>query len=247
MNKQKLTVTDKRLPQRLLFYSMIIFSLILVCPMYVFAAANILIKAEKTQFSGGQFRVDITVEGVNNLYGMAFDLNYDPDTLELIDTNSTKKGVQPKAIEGSLLNNNGTDKTYMKLALEDDIPGKLVIGLSRSGDVSGISSSTSEVALSIYFRSKKAGSVTLSADKKGLIDDQNQDIIGSSWGQLALNIKDYDWTGDVNQSKSIDLEDVTLVLKLLTGNADESIYVGSDVNNDNKIGLEEGINALQTK
>ena len=246
MKGLKLAVKGINLHRTVLWYTLFTLSLILIYPISVFAAApDVLIKAEKTQFLGGEFRVDIVIESVTNLYGIAFDLNYDPKLLEVVDSNTSKKGIQPKITEGSFLNNNGTDTTYMKAALEDDTPGKLVIGLSRSGGVGGVSSSTEKVSLSIYFRSVKAGTSSMTADRKGLKDDQNKDIAGKTWGELALNVQEYNWTGDVNQDKSIDLTDMNLVLKMLTRHPEKSIYAGSDVNQNGKIGLEEGINALQ--
>lgn len=229
------------------YVSMILISLILACSISAeeTSNANVLIKAEVTQFLGGEFRVDIMVDSVSNLYGIAFDLHYDPDTLELVDADPNQEGIQPKFLEGLLLNNSGEDATIMKIALEDDIPGKLVIGLTRSGSVEGVSSVDEVISVSVFFRSKDVGAAEFLVSNHGLRDAQNQVIGDSKWDEIAVNIEDYDWMGDVNQSKSIDLEDVILVLKALSRQPDDSIFAGADINEDQKIGMEEAINPLQ--
>ncbi|MFH2092825.1 MAG: cohesin domain-containing protein [Pseudomonadota bacterium] len=247
MIRQKLTLSDKYLYKKALWHTWVIFSLILAYPIILQAAPQIKIQAESIQYVGGEFRVDIMIEGVNNLYGIAMDLNYDSESIEVIDADSSKEGIQFKTTEGQLINNNGTQVSLLKLALEDDIPGKLVIGLSRSGEVTGADSSSETVLFSIYFRSKKSGTSQLTSANQGLKDDSNQDIIDSTWGELALNVGEYDWTGDVNQNRLINLEDMTLVLKALSGKTEESISVNADVNQNEKIGIEEAIKVLQTE
>jgi hypothetical protein len=243
MKGLKSAISDKSLGQKVVWYTRLILSLILVYPISLYAA-NIRIEANSIQYVGGEFRVDIMIDGVSDLYGMAFDLIYDPESLEVMDAEPAKDGIQPKVMEGTLLNNNGTDTTLLKIALEDDIPGNLVLGLSRSGNVSGVASQDEIVFLSVYFRPKKTGIDQLAFSNKGLKGAQNQDILGNSWGQLEININEHNWTGDVNHSWSIDLEDVILVLKKLSENT-APIYVDADVNRDEKIGLEEATNALQ--
>jgi hypothetical protein len=80
----------------------------------------------------------------------------------------------------------------------------------------------------------------------GLRDSQNQAIIGSTWGELAVNVETYDWAGDVDQSRTIDLKDVILVLKILSRQSPESVYVEADINQDGTLGLEEAIKGLET-
>lgn len=242
------TATSKKRPglNRSWHVWVILLSMVLVYPISAETTnTNVLIKAEVTQFLGGEFRVDIMVDSVTNLYGIAFDLHYDPDTLELVDANPNQEGIQPKFLEGPLLNNNGEDPTIMKIALEDDVPGKLVIGLTRSGSVEGVSSVDEVISVSVFFRSKDVGDAEFLVSNHGLRDAQNQVIGDSRWDEIAVNIEDYDWTGDVNQSKSIDLEDVKLVLKILSKQPDDSIYAGADINEDDRIGMEEAIRAMQ--
>jgi hypothetical protein len=97
----------------------------------------------------------------------------------------------------------------------------------------------------IFFRSKDVGAPEFLVSNHGLRDARNQVIGDSRWDEIAVNIEDYDWTDDVNQSKSIDLEDVKLILKILSKQPDESVYAGADINEDGKIGLEEAIRAMQ--
>jgi len=219
--------------------------LLLFCPAASNAAGSIQIQAAATQFVGGEFRVDILIHSVNDLYGMAFDLLYDPDVLEPADADPGVPGIQPKIQEGGLFSQNGADPTYLKVALEDGMPGNLVIGLSRSGDAAGVTSAEQALCLSVFFRARHKGNTAFAVDRQGLRDFLNQEISGTSWGQLAVNVQEYNWIGDVDQSMSIDLGDVLLVLKALSGSTEKSIYVNADIDGDGKIGMEEAIRALQ--
>ncbi|MCP4353912.1 MAG: carbohydrate-binding domain-containing protein [Desulfobacterales bacterium] len=53
--------------------------------------------------------------------------------------------------------------------------------------------------------------------------------------------------GDVNQSGEVDLVDLILILKVMSGVlTDQTIHVSADVNGDNKIGLREAVYILQS-
>ncbi len=53
--------------------------------------------------------------------------------------------------------------------------------------------------------------------------------------------------GDVNQSGEVDLADLILILKVMSGVlTDQTIHVSADVNGDNKIGLREAVYILQS-
>jgi len=51
--------------------------------------------------------------------------------------------------------------------------------------------------------------------------------------------------GDTDHNGKIDLEDAILVLKVFAGINSANIYISADVNNDNRIGMEEVIYILQ--
>ncbi len=51
--------------------------------------------------------------------------------------------------------------------------------------------------------------------------------------------------GDIDHSMTIELRDVILVLKVLTGVNNHPVYWDLEVNGDGKIGIEEAIYALQ--
>ncbi len=245
MQGQSAATHKKSQNQRVSWQIWLILSLILVYPISARAATDVLITAETTQYLGGEFRVDIMVDGVSDLYGIAFDLVYPPDALELVDADPATAGIQAKVIEGSLLNNDGTDPTHLKMALEDDVPGKLVIGLSRYGNVSGVSTSSQTLSLSVFFRSKDTGDTTFTVNQIGLRDSLNQDIVSATSGELVVDVQNWDWTGDVDQSKTIDLNDVILVLKTLSRQPQELISVEADVNEDGRIGMEEAVKGLE--
>jgi len=210
-------------------------------------AANINIKAEAIQFVGGEFRVDISVDGASNLYGLAFDLNYDASTLTPVDSAPLEDGIQPKVTEGSILNSNGQDATIFQVALEDGTPGKLVIGLTRSGNISGVDVTSDTILISVFFRSSNTGNVTLSFANSGAQGPGSEDILASTWGELALTVDQHNWKGDVNQDFAINLKDMIITLKALSLNAQDDIHISSDINQDEKIGFEEAINAINSE
>ena len=209
------------------------------------SAADIHIKAETVQYVGGDFRVDISIEGASNLYGLAFDLNYDPATLTVVDSDPLKEGIQPKVTEGSLLSDNGQVTTLLQGACEGGTPGELVIGLTRSGETDGIDVTSDTAFLSVFFRSAATGNVTLSFENQGVQGAAPQEIIAATWGELVLNIDQHDWKGDVNQDFVINLEDTMIILKAWTLKPQEDIHISSDINQDEKIGFEEAIHAME--
>ena len=56
---------------------------------------------ELSAFSDFNFTVNVTISGVDNVYGFQFDIEYDPDILEVSAVS-----------EGTFLNNSGLDKTF---------------------------------------------------------------------------------------------------------------------------------------
>ncbi len=209
-------------------------------------AADIRFSSDATQYTGAEFRVDILVDKAEDLYGLALDLAYDPETLDVVDENKALDGIQPKIEEGTLLDENGSQPTIVRAALEDDLPGNLVLGLSRSGQVQGVPVSSEALVLSAFFMPKKAGSATLTFVRRGLKDSTDADLPVENFEPMNLTILDYDWTGDVNHSTEINLEDVILCLRVLDKMDLDKIFVDADVNGDRKIGLEEAIFAAQT-
>ena len=215
-----------------------------LCPVSLNAAV-VRLQMDQEQYVGGEFRVDIMVKNVRDLYGLALDLKYDPDTLEVVDNREEVDGIQPKIKEGSLLDGNGTWTTLLGAAMEDGKPGTIVIGLSRSGLTEGVTSEAETVFVSVFFRPKATGTTNFTLNRQGLKDPQNQDLPLTLGEQLALTIEQKEWTADVDHSGDINLTDTILVLKAYSHQGDENIFLDSDVNSDQKIGFAEAITVLK--
>lgn len=142
-----------------------------------------------TQGLGTEFSVAVVIDSVTSLYGMATDLIYDPEYLEAVDQDgNSANGIQPKVMEGSFLNNNGTDSTLLLSALLDDAPGTLVLGATRSGNVSGVSTTTNKTILSVRFKTKKVGTTTIQFNRAGLKDPSYGTISVLAWNGVTINI-----------------------------------------------------------
>lgn len=169
------------------------------------------------QAVGNEFRVDIVVDNVTDLYGLAADLLYDAQYIEVVDADAApENGVQPKVTEGLFLNENGLDETFLRAALEDGIPGALVLGLSRSGAVAGVSVSTDTVILSVYFKGLKAGTTTIAFSAQALKDSASGDIAVTAWNGVTV-VLGVCGNGDVNYDGHANILDAILTLRIILG------------------------------
>jgi hypothetical protein len=167
---------------------------LLIIPLLFFSLSPVYattgsLQTASTQGLGAEFSVAVVIDSVTNLYGMATDLTYDPEYLEVVDEDGTPgNGVQPKVTEGSFLNNNGTDSTLLLAALLDDTPGTLVLGATRSGNVSGVNTSTNKTILSVRFKAKKVGTTSIQFNRAGLKDPSYGTISVAAWNGVTINI-----------------------------------------------------------
>lgn len=208
-------------------------------------AATVSLDAGSAPILGMEFSIDVTLDSINDLYGAAYDLKYDPEFLEVVDLNPAAQEVQPKILEGALLNRNGADTTFLRAALENGMPGSVVIGISRSGAVEGVDASSEAVILTATFIPKKLGSTSVVFSKQGLRDSSNIDISVSAWEDLPVNtIPQY---GNIDGNDDIDLRDAILILQLASfiPPADPIIYTENAVDVHGKIGIETAVYVLQ--
>ena len=211
------------------------------------AATTVNIEADATQYEEDRFRVDVTVTDIDDFYGIAFDLAYDPEYLEVADQYPMQRGLQPWIEQGALLNNGGTEVTLVQAALEDDTPGTLVVGVSRSGDVAGVSTTAKELVFSVYFYTKKIGQTAISFQQQGVKDSNADTILVSIWGDnFPVDIEEFAWAkGDINHDNLVDLEDAVIAMTTLGGIRLPDVYaVSADVDNDARAGLAEAAYAL---
>ncbi|MEW6096310.1 MAG: cohesin domain-containing protein [bacterium] len=142
-----------------------------------------------TTTAGYEFTVDMYIEGVNNLYGAAFDLVYDDNMIGVVDNDGNpSNGIQPKIIEGTILNEGGSAPTILLSALEDGNRGRLVVGFVRSGQIGGVDVSTEKKLLSITFKALSSGSTSITFANHNLRDSTNADISVDSWAEALVNI-----------------------------------------------------------
>ncbi len=118
-------------------------------------------------------QLDVTVQAVPGLYGLAFDVDFPATALRY--TNSTS---------GDAL---ASTNVPILLQVSETSAGHLVVGLSRTGSVAGISSATG-VALSLRFDAVAAGNGAISFSRNHAFDQRGVDIAGTSWvgGTVAV-------------------------------------------------------------
>ncbi len=149
------------------------------------------LQTASTQGLGLEFSVAVVVDSVTNLYGMATDLTYDPEYVEVVDEDGNPgNGIQPKVIEGTFLSNNGVDSTLLLSALLDDTPGTLVLGATRTGSTSGVSTATNKTILSVRFKAKKVGTTAIQFSRAGLKDPNYGTISVTAWNGATIDITD---------------------------------------------------------
>ena len=114
--------------------------------------------------SGTTLEIEVRADGVDDLYGVAFDLTFPSGVLRY-------EGVT----EGPQLSNGGT-RTSLQVA--QTASGRLVVGHTRLGDVGGASGSG--VLMTLRFTAIGAGSGSL-----GFSADQAYDSGGDAIGDLS--------------------------------------------------------------
>lgn len=247
MKQEKKKLISKHLNvNRLVFFLGILFALAqLFCISPAFAT-TVYLDTTPEHSLGVAFGIDVRVDAASDMYGTAFDLIYDPEFLEVVDSNTEVEGVQPKVSEGGLLNDSGIDTTLLLAALEDEIPGNLVVGISRIGDVAGVNALADNVVLTVNFRSRKLGTTSIVFGNPAVKEPDNSDISVAAWTGADITIIPLA-LGDIDGSGTIDLKDAILACHITSEvTPAEPGYKDSDVNGDGKIGIEDAIYVLQS-
>ena len=155
-------------------------------------ATTVHMDAGPKHFRGVEFTIEVIVDQVTDIYGTVCDVTYDTEFLEVVDSDATTDGIQPKVIEGTLLNSNGEDTTFLRSALDDKTQGALVLGITRSGYLAGVDTSSDTAILSVRFMPKKVGSTSIMFSKQALKDSDNTDITAGSWDGVTIDIQGND-------------------------------------------------------
>ena len=120
--------------------------------------------------------VRVEVTNVNNLYGAAFNLNYDGNMAEYV-----------RFSPGTILESGGVTPTY---TVSSPQPGLVVVGASRTGAASGVTITGSRPLILITFRVRQAGDnpMTIPASSAALFNNQLPPAAlgGISWFAGAL-------------------------------------------------------------
>jgi len=211
-----MSIVPKTAPYK---YIASVISLLLILTLFsgYFAQANEMQIGAHSVSLGNEFLVDITADAINGVYGSAFDVVYDANIIEVMDADGDNtNGIQPETQEGAILNENGTAITILRASLENGIPGRLVIGHVRSGDVSGVDIAVASTLLSISFRAIAVGTTNISFAHPGLKDANNDDITVDVWTNGSVEVAPAP-KGDVNGDGDVTAYDASLILQEIVG------------------------------
>ena len=126
----------------------------------------------------------VKIESADNAFYVAFDILYNPAILQFVN-----------AKEGSFMDNDGADATSMQAVLQsgttmqNGVPLKrLTIGLTRLGDIGGISGSGTLVSVT-FFAIGSGKSPILISTPRGIKDMNNQDVAVNTWQDATITVQ----------------------------------------------------------
>lgn len=124
---------------------------------------------EKGPASADLVTVRVDVTGVSNVYGAAFELAYDATLADYVGFT-----------KGTFFEQGGHSPTYQ---VSSPTSGQVVVGVTRNGNVTGVSASVSKTVVNLTFRVKKAGSGSITLPDAVLYDAQiqPQPVAGIAW------------------------------------------------------------------
>ena len=205
------------------------------------AWGTVSLNADTRQLKGREFGVTMAVDAVDDAFGVACDLVYDPQFLELVEIEPGPP-VEHKVTEEGLFNGDG-NATVLRSGLEDGVPGILVLGLTRSGNVTGVDALAETDIVTVSFMPKKVGSTTITFQAQAILDSNENAVAVDPWDPVVLDITIL--KGDVDGSFTVDLADAIRAIKVLNNIAAGDINPDADVDEDGDIGLADVIYILQ--
>ena len=114
--------------------------------------------------------LEIRANSVNDLYGVAFDLRYPSNLLQLVQTSA-----------GPFLGS-----ANLQSAPGGSGSGLIVVGLSKLGSVSGTSGSG--VLMTLEFRAIAAGQGSFSFEQNSAVSSSGQPITGFGWSAGTVQV-----------------------------------------------------------
>jgi uncharacterized protein YhbP (UPF0306 family) len=148
--------------------------LISLCSISISYATTLKITPDTVTVTSNQpFIMKVGIQEVIDLYGAGFDITFDPDLLKVLDIT-----------EGDFLKEGTTKTSFLKQI--DNEQGRVVIGITRLGSITGVSGSGT--LATIVLRPKTPGTTTLKLQNIQLKDSQ-LDIILADVIDSIINIK----------------------------------------------------------
>ncbi|WP_045029236.1 cohesin domain-containing protein, partial [Draconibacterium sediminis] len=108
-------------------------------------------------FPEESYETAVQVEDVEDLFAVSFDVNYDPDILEIVSIR-----------EGEFLNEGGETNTIFLQDI-DNVNGKAVVGITRLNTTTGVSTGYPKNLFYIKFYSKEPGYEEVHISNAGLL------------------------------------------------------------------------------
>ncbi len=209
--------------------SVIIFSLLwLVTP----SAHALMVKTDPAIINpikiGDTFKLNVNVEGVTDLGEFRFNFIYEPDVVTVMDI------VFSNFLES-------TGRTISFETKNEEAPGILSFFASTNKGAA-LGPSGNGTLMTVTFQIKSLNNDFLNIEDAHLINTKGAELPAS----LPVGSK-ICYLGNIDGSGSTDLADAILGLRILAGIniSPQTITLCADVNNDNKIGIEEVVYILQ--
>jgi hypothetical protein len=99
---------------------------------------------------GDDFPLELYGRDISDLYGLAFEVSYSSAPLAVVDSDGDpSNGIRPLLVEGAVLNQGGSVPTLLAGGLDQAGAGRVVLGLTRAGQVGGVSVSGKQLLLTI--------------------------------------------------------------------------------------------------
>ena len=149
------------------------------------AVASVLITPNSETITKGQtISRTIKIENASNAFYVAFDILYNPAVLQFVN-----------AKEGSFMDNDGADATSMQAVLQSNTTvqngvklKRITIGLTRLGDIGGISGSGTLVSVT-FFAIGSGQSPLVITTPRGIKDMNNQDVAVNTWQDATVTVQ----------------------------------------------------------
>ncbi len=208
-------------------------------------AATVSLSTRPDQLKDHEFSVTLKVGPVTGAYGLVCDVLYDPQFLQVVETETPSTRIRPTVEEGLFFNQGQTQPTLIDSAVQDDVPGTLVLGLTRSGDLPGVDANSGQPVLTLHFLAKKLGTTTIQFARHDMVSPELAPLDVSAWEGATVRIVGA-FAGDINNDAFVDLADAILALKVMAGINGLDLSLAGEADGNGVIGFPEAEFALQT-